>query len=563
MVSSREYARKLIKIVSEKGFRPANINKAKFRLMREFRLSRVPTNAEILAHATNAQREKLKKILTLKPIRDSSGVHVVSIVTRPHRCPHGKCTYCPGGVASAFGSVPQSYTGAEPAMRRAERNNYDPYMQVFNRLEQYCAINKDPSKVELIILGGTFPSLHRSYQVSFMAYAFKAFNDFSDMFYKGERLNSSKFNSFFSLPSNLDDAKREKRIKNKILKLKGAATLATQQKRNETSRIRVVALCLETRPDYAKKPHITQMLQLGTTRVELGVQTVYESVLKKIGRGHTLKDTIDSTQLMKDSFLKVGYHMMPGLPGSRKALDEHMFKVIFSDQRFRPDAMKIYPCMVLKGTRLYSDYKAKRFIPMTTLEAAKLIQKVKRDVPEYCRIMRVQRDIPTSQTAAGVDITNLRQHIHEMGDHKCRCIRCREVRARSFSHDELTLKRINYKASKGHEVFLSFENEKSDSLAGFARLRIPFRPFIPSIKSKTAGIRELHVYGDMVGVGKKGSASQHRGLGMQLVEEAEKIARDEFDMKHLAVISGVGAREYYRKKLGYTRRGHYMQKELS
>lgn len=562
MDDKRRLARTLIKEILNEKLTQDQFNKQKFRFMAKHKGSKVPSNADLLAYATSSERQKLKKVLTMKPVRDESGVSVVSIVTKPHRCPHGKCTYCPGGVDSVFGTVPQSYTGEEPAMRRAERNNYDPYLQVFNRLEQYSAINKDPNKVELIILGGTFPFLNISYQNSFLTNSFKAFNDYSEMFYNTGKLAVSRFNKFFDLPADFQDKDRARGLAARISNLKGKSTLIAEQKRNESSNIRVVAMCLETRPDYAKKPQILQMLRLGTTRVELGVQTVYDSVLKKIGRGHGIKEAIDSTALMKDSFLKVGYHMMPGLPGSNKTKDQHMFSVLFKDQRFRPDALKIYPCMVMKGTRLYNDYKAKRFIPISTEDAAALIKKVKKGIPEYCRIMRVQRDIPTNQTVAGVNITNLRQYIQESGGFKCRCIRCRELRGRDVNREALVLKRINYRASGGQEVFLSWEDESIDAIVAFARLRIPNKPFIPSIMNRTAGIRELHVYGEATPVGQAGKSAQHKGLGMELVKEAERIAEEEYDMKKLAVISGVGAREYYKRKLGYKGDGFYMSKSL-
>ncbi|MBW2974092.1 tRNA uridine(34) 5-carboxymethylaminomethyl modification radical SAM/GNAT enzyme Elp3, partial [Candidatus Woesearchaeota archaeon] len=297
----------------------AGLNRLKNEISKKYGLKKIPTNTEILFNLPEKDVKRLKRILTTKPTRTISGVAVVAIMARPFPCPHksSPCIYCPGGVNSAFGDVPQSYTGKEPATRRAIRNMYDPYLQVMNRLEQYIALNQDISKVELIIMGGTFPSFPKRYQDNFISYAFKAMNDFSMMFFNKNEFDFIKFKDFFDLPGDISDKGRTKRIHDKLLKIKDKekAELKKEQLRNEKSMVKCVSLVIETRPDYASLKEGNEMLRLGCTKVELGVQTVYDDVLKKIRRGHTVEDSIKATKTLKDLGFKINYHMMPGLPG--------------------------------------------------------------------------------------------------------------------------------------------------------------------------------------------------------------------------------------------------------
>ncbi len=550
-------------------------NTIKAKVLKKHKFTKIPKNIDITSFATNKERLQFKNLFTIKPTRTLSGVATIAIMPKPIACRHGKCTYCPGGPGSIFGNVPQSYTGKEPATRRAIRNSYDPYLQVANRIEQYLAMNKVPDKIELIVMGGTFTSFPIPYQEEFMKYSYKAMNDLSEKFFDSKgNLKINKFNSFFKLPGDLHDENRTTQIQEQLLKLKDKynnkneakeVDLEEEKKKNETAQIRIVALCLETRPDWSKEAQIDLMLKYGTTRIEIGVQTVYDSVLERIKRMHTVKDTINATRLLKDSFLKVGYHMMPGLPEVTKEQDLHSLRQIVENSDFMPDALKLYPCMVLKGTELYEEWKRGEFIPLTTEESAEIISEFKRYVPKWLRIMRVQRDIPTFMTEIGVDRTNLRQYVEKKLIEKnidCKCIRCKEPKSKDINWDNVKIQRTEYDASDGKEIFISSEDTKNDILVGFARLRIPANPFRTELDKKTAGIRELHVYGQAVGIGKKDeSASQHKGIGKQLIKEAEKIALEDFDMKKIAVISGVGVKEYYRK-IGYTNLGPYMGKKL-
>ena len=557
-----EFYKELIGIIKKEKPNKEKLNKIKIHLCKKYKLSRIPTNIEILIHA---KKKDNLKIIT-KPTRTLSGVAVIAIMTSPKKCPHGRCIYCPGGPKSYFGNIPQSYTGKEPATMRAIRNRYDPYLQIFNRLEQYILLGHVPEKIELIIMGGTFPSFNKRYQENFIKYSFKALNDFSKMFFRKDVFLIDKFKKFFELPGEVADKKRVSNIHKKLLKLKRTCKLENEQKKNESVKIRCVGLTIETRPDYGMLKQGNEMLKLGCTRVELGIQTTDNKILKKIERSHGVEDSITSTKILKDLGFKINYHIMPALPGSSLKKDLKMMKELFDNENFRPDMLKIYPCMVMKGTKLYRLWKQGKYKAITTKQAASLIAKFKKYVPEYCRIMRVQRDIPTYATEAGVDRTNLRQYIDEILKKKnirCRCIRCREIgiasKNRKIKTEKPELKVYSYEASQGNEFFISAIYPKQDLLLGFCRLRFPSSSLRKEITKDSALIRELHVYGKLTEIGKKGSI-QHKGLGKRLLKTAENIAKQS-KKKKIVVISGVGVRNYY-KKLGYKKQGPYMIKKL-
>jgi len=532
----------------------------KIKKAKKFNLKEIPSNPTILSYAEKPTK-KLIELLSIKPIRTLSGVTPIAIMCKPHNCPHGRCIYCPGGINSVFGSVPQSYTGFEPATLRAKANNYNAFLQTMNRLAQYVLTGHNVNKIELILMGGTFLSLNKSYKKNFVRDAFKALNDFSDFFSENKKISLIKVKEFF----------KEKNANKELIKLnKTKKSLSFEQKRNEKSNVRCVTFCIETRPDYCKKKQINEMLSFGVTRVELGVQTLKEEVLKFTNRAHSLKDSIEATQLLKDSFLKVGYHIMPGQPLTSKEEDIQMFKELFENNDFKPDSLKIYPLMLMKGTALEKIFQAKKFKPLNDEEAAEIIAEGKKFVPEYCRIHRLQRDIPTKYSIAGIKSNNLRQLIEKKMKEKkikCKCIRCREAGIKQLKEGEknysIELNDFTYEASNGIEVFIKAEDKKNDMLFGFARLRIPFKPFRKEITSNSAGIRELHVFGESLPFNyRKEKAIQHKGIGKMLLSKAEQIALERFDARKLLVISGIGAREYY-YKLGYKRDGVYVSKNLA
>ena len=575
-----DYYKEITELIKQKKPNKKQLASFKNKLCKKYKFKKIPTDIEILLNTNKTDIKKIKKYLLTKPTRTISGVAVVAIMTKPLPCPHGKCIMCPGGPKSNFGSVPQSYTGKEPATRRAIRNKFDPYLQVMNRLEQYVVTGHVPDKIELIIMGGTFPSFPKNYQEDFIKYALKAMNDFSDLFFKKDELDIVKFKEFFELPGDIRDKKRQKSIFKKLSIKKSSKTpllnksikkekieLENEQLRNEKSNIKCVTLCIETRPDYAKLEHGNEMLRLGATRVELGVQTVYDKVLEKIKRGHSVKDSIEATRILKDLGFKINYHVMPGLPSVSKEKDLTALKKYFSDSDFRPDMLKIYPCMVLKGTELFNLWKQRKYNPLTTPKAAELIAEFKKYVPEYVRIVRILRDIPTYVTEAGIDRTNLRQYIEELMKKekiKCRCIRCRESghvlrKNKEIKVGNIRIKTQSYYASKGKEFFISAEDEKNDILFGFCRLRFPSQFLRKEIVKDSAIIRELHIYSPSVRVGDKSKESyQHRGLGKKLLKKAEQTAK-KYNKKKMLVISGVGARPYF-TKFGYKRDGPYMSK---
>lgn len=500
------------------------VAKIKKRVAKKHALRSIPSDADILrAVKGEPLYETLREILRLKPVRTISGVAVVSVMTSPAPCPHGKCVPCPGGVEF---NTPQSYIGFEPAAQRGMQHGYDSFRQVTARLRELKEIGHDVDKVEIIVMGGTFPARDDGYKKRFILGIYSALNSFESE----ERHYSD-----------LEEAKRD----------------------NERARSRCVGMTFETRPDYAREEHIVEMLRFGGTKVELGVQSVYDDVLERIQRGHSVQDVINATKRLRDSAFKVGYHIMPGLPGSDFKRDLKMFRILFENPDFRPDYLKIYPTLVVKGTRLYEMYESGEYTPYTTEEVVELIAKAKKYIPEYVRIQRIQRDIPVDK-AIGLDKGNIRQIVHErlkeLG-YSCRCIRCREAGHKLGNYREGDFEEVvrEYEANDGREFFISFEDPSREVLVGFIRLRFPDTPFIPELDD-TALIRELHVYGKAVGIGRKDeSAFQHRGFGERLLSMAESIAKEKYD--RIAVISGVGVRDYYRRH-GYTREFEYMVRRI-
>ena len=548
----------------------------------------IPSNIQILLHASKKDGTLLKSRLLTKPVRTISGVAPIALMTAPSRCPHGKCTFCPGGINSPWGDVPQSYTGHEPATMRAMRNNYDSYLITFNRLEQYLLLGHTVDKIEFIIMGGTFPATAKEYQEEFIYGAFKALNDFSALFFDQEgHLKIEDFKDFFELPGELQDQERMQRIQEKLRQLKNKeispkkipqhkippipknkiptipqddnppGSLEYEQFRNETVQVRCVALCIETKPDWGFLEHAQEMLHQGCTRVELGIESVYDDVLQHTHRGHTAEDSKKSIQILRDLGFKINFHYMPGLPLTSRERDIAGMRNLFADPDYRPDMIKLYPTMVAPGTALYQQWQQGKFTPISTEEAALRVVEFKKLCPEYCRIQRIQRDVPTKYWAAGVDRTNFRQFLHQNYQFCCRCIRCREPKGKKVNWNKIEIKVTEYEASQGKEFFIAAEVQEQDLLIGFCRLRFPSQYLRPEIVPGSALIRELHVYGTATAIGEEGVV-QHRGWGRKLMEKAEKIAREQ-GKKKIVVISGVGAKEYYRK-LGYGKEGAYMVK---
>jgi elongator complex protein 3 len=352
-----------------------------------------------------------------------------------------------------------------------------------------------------------------------------------------------------------------------------SSSLEEATKQAESSRTRNVGITVETRPDWAKQNQVDQMLPMGVTRVELGVQNVYDDIYQLVNREHTVQDVIDATRTLKDTGIKVAYHMMPGLPGSSHDRDLEGFRKVFTNPDFKPDMIKIYPCLVMKGTKTHEWWKKGEYKPYTSEEAAQLVAEVKKIIPPWIRIMRVQRDIPANLIAAGVKHSNLRQlALQKLQEEnaRCHCIRCREVGHRWLIDkvkpdlSKVQISSMKYDASEGQEIFISAEDPANDVLIGYLRLRMPStKAHRPEINTEPCSIvRELHVYGPLVPVGKhKAKAWQHKGYGEALLTEAERITREEYSRRKVVVISALGTKQYY-MRLGYHHDGPYMSKTL-
>jgi len=504
---------------------------------------KVPQNSELLDFVPIEQREELESVLQRKPVRTASGVAPVAIMTSPERCPHGKCLYCPGGPDSEFSSA-QSYTGHEPAAARGKQNDYDPYGQVTLRLEQLREIGHPVDKAELILMGGTMTARSHDYQEWFVKRALEAMNDYDPASApapaEGESFAQEPGEAAFRY---LEDVIAE----------------------NEVGDVRNVATTFETKPDWCDPEQIDRMLDLGGTKVEVGVQTTYERINREMHRGHGIAESIEANRRLRDSAFKVGFHMMPGQPGMSKEMCLEDFRRLFEKEQWKPDYLKIYPTLVVRGTATYDRWYNGEYDPLDNEEAAQLVAEIKQMIPRYTRLQRVQRDIPADFIDAGVWKSNLRQLARKrMDEHgwSCECIRCREAGMNDEEPETVELDVMTYDACGGTEQFISVEDFGKDLLVGFARLRFPNQPVRPELEN-AALIRELHVYGTEVAVGGEGETGQHqhRGYGRQLMERAEELAV-EAGYDKLSVISGIGAREYYREKLGYYQDGPYVSKRL-
>lgn len=450
------------------------------------------------------EKKKIKK-----PVRTLSGVTPLTVVLKPKKCDHGNCIYCPGGE-----HVPQSYTSKSPAIMRALALRFDPYEQVTNRLRVLKKMGHPTDKIELIIIGGTFLQYEKDYQYWYVKRCYDALNE-----------SDSK---------NLEEAK----------------TI------NETSKHRCVAMCIENRPDNCSKEEVERMLEFGATRVEIGVQIPEDEIYKKVNRGHTVKDVIEATKNLKNAGFKVGYHIMPGLPYSNPKKDISSFKKIFEDENFRPDQLKIYPCQIIEDSPLAKVHKKIGYKPYSNEQTREILIQMMKIIPEYCRVMRMMREFPKEKLIEGTERLDLRKDIEEefrKTGMKMKEIRMREIGFSKSLNKSTKLKITEYDANGGKEFFLQIVDDE-ENLYALLRLRI-FE------KDKKATIRELHVYGKAIELSKKiESATQHTGLGKLLLEKAEEITK-EHKIKKLAIISGIGVREYY-KKLGYNLEKPYMVKEL-
>uniref|UniRef100_A0AAA9TZV9 Elongator complex protein 3 n=1 Tax=Bos taurus TaxID=9913 RepID=A0AAA9TZV9_BOVIN len=506
-----------------------DLNKVKTRTAAKYGLSAQPRLVDIIAAVPPQYRKVLVPKLKAKPIRTASGIAVVAVMCKPHRCPHisftgNICVYCPGGPDSDFEYSTQSYTGYEPTSMRAIRARYDPYLQTRHRIEQLKQLGHSVDKVEFIVMGGTFMALPEEYRDYFIR--------------------------------NLHDA----------LSGHTSNNIYEAVKYSERSLTKCIGITIETRPDYCMKRHLSDMLTYGCTRLEIGVQSVYEDVARDTNRGHTVKAVCESFHLAKDSGFKVVAHMMPDLPNVGLERDIEQFTEFFENPAFRPDGLKLYPTLVIRGTGLYELWKSGRYKSYSPSDLIELVARILALVPPWTRVYRVQRDIPMPLVSSGVEHGNLRElafaRMKDLGI-QCRDVRTREVGIQEIHHKvrpyQVELVRRDYVANGGWETFLSYEDPDQDILIGLLRLRkCSEETFRFELVGGVSIVRELHVYGSVVPVSSRDPTKfQHQGFGMLLMEEAERIAREEHGSGKIAVISGVGTRNYYRK-IGYRLQGPYM-----
>ncbi|MBD3299723.1 MAG: tRNA uridine(34) 5-carboxymethylaminomethyl modification radical SAM/GNAT enzyme Elp3 [Candidatus Moranbacteria bacterium] len=522
--------------LKEKIFDEEGLKKLKRKTAKKFKVP-FPRNEEIrkiyfkLIKNKKIKRSKqFENLIMLKKSRSLSGVSVVAVLTKNHPC-QNNCLYCPTET-----KMPKSYLSNEPAVMRAIRLKFDPYSQTQKRIYVLESNGHDASKIELIIMGGTFSHLPEKYQYWFVLNCFKACNDSLDQ---------------KAYPWNLS-------LK-KIKKL-----LTKEKKKNQNAKHRIVGLTLETRPDTLNLEELLKYRELGSTRVEIGVQSIYDDILRKNNRGHSVKTTIKATKLLKYLGFKINYHIMPGLYGSTPKKDLQMFQSLFKNPHFKPDMLKIYPCVVTENSELYNLYLKKKYKPCTNKSLKKLLVKIKKIVPRYVRITRLIRDIPTNSIIAGPNIPNLRDLLKRENT-PCSCIRCREIARNKPQNkkEKIILQRTDYIASKGREIFLEFVGQKTNYLHAFLRLRINDEKNPLKELRNCSIIREVHSYGLATPIGKRiKRSSQHKGYGKKLIREAEKITRKEFKINRIAVIAAEGTKNYY-QKFQFKTRQFYMLKNLS
>jgi len=479
-----------------------------------------------------------------KAIRSLSGVLVITVFTeafpefidadgtkkkQAFSCKHN-CYYCPNEPG-----LPRSYLSEEPGVARGKRHRWDPVDQFYARAWTHRINGHPVDKIELLVLGGTWSEYPHQYQEQFLRDIFWSANTFYDGAPKRAPLS-----------------------------------LAEEHEINTTTRVKIIGVTLETRPDSITVEELQRMRRYGCTRLQLGIQHTNDKILKKVNRGCYRADAVRATQLAKDVGFKLDFHLMPDLPGATPELDMEMFEDVLYGEDLQADQWKIYPCEVVPWTVIQKWFERGEYVPYEDKVLFELILKVKTMVHPWIRLNRVIRDIPNQYIMGGNEITNLRQILGtEMKKRglRCKCIRCREVGSKKRGHNQAVLMERYYRSSGGDEYFLSFESPDELTIYGFVRLRLTDRAGLdgafPEL-TDAALIRELHVYGRLRAVddtGKKKGESQHFGFGKRLMQRAEEIAKSNGFFKS-AVIAGIGTREYY-KNIGYELEGTYMCKKLS
>ncbi len=533
-------------------------------------------------HGLQEQQQHILRFLRKKPIRTSSGVAPITVLTKPFPCP-GKCIFCPSDVR-----MPKSYLADEPGAQRAERNYFDPYLQTYNRLQALDDIGHNVDKSELIVLGGTWSYYPESYQIWFIKECFRAMNEYGKKDGRDEvlthyeqmnkQLKEMNAHQLSSDPQENQASLKDKEIEGENIditynqtisevytapekiggfdkyQVSSWADLEKQQQINETAAQRCVGLVVETRPDNISEKEVIRIRKLGATKTQIGFQSLNDDVLEKNHRGHDVAATAKAVGLLRQAGFKVHAHWMANLYGSNVEKDKQDYEKLFTDPSFKPDELKVYPCSLLASAELMRYYQDGLWQPYSREELLDVLSYALTHTPEYCRLTRVIRDIPSTDIVEGNKKTNFRQiaqqHLDKLGQ-QMKDVRAREIRHEEFNEDEIQLDEVKYETDVSQEIFLQFvlpKKNQPNKIVAFLRLSLPTQePFIKEL-SESALIREIHVYGRAVQIGQKGKQRpQHLGFGTKLIQKAKEISILA-GYKKLAVISGIGTKEYYRKK---------------
>lgn len=520
--------------------------------------------------------------LRLKPVRTTSGVTVITVLTKPFPCP-GECIFCPNDVR-----MPKSYLRDEPGAQRAALNAFDPYLQTYTRLRALHNMGHPTDKIELIVLGGTWSFYPERYQIWFIKRLFDALHDFGRGVDRTEEVRAlldsdalAQFKPSAELPDHAVHGAQLERTYNQLVAALYASELQRSREQaaqvqagilprtpiteyatweeleaahreNESAPCRCVGLVIETRPDHISADEVLRIRRLGCTKVQIGFQSLDDRILRLNRRGHTVAATRRAVKLLRQAGFKIHAHWMPNLYGATPESDRADYQRLFSDPDFRPDELKIYPCSLIESAELMQHYQRGAWQPYSTETLVALLADCLRATPEYCRLTRIIRDIPSTDIVAGNKLTNLRElveaHLAQHGE-RSHDIRAREVRGAPIAPEALQLDEMRYETSVGEEYFLQFITAER-RIAGFLRLSLPDRSLSPlhAELENAAIIREVHVYGQALGIGQEvAGKAQHSGLGTRLIERATEIARCA-GYARLAVISAVGTRAYYRAR---------------
>ena len=495
----------------------------KYRIPSASNVELIKAYRDLIAEKALPEDREFLKLLRKRAVRSQSGIANITVLTKAYPCP-GKCIFCPTEPG-----MPKSYLSNEPAMMRAVLNNFDAFRQTRNRVVSLQKTGHFTDKVDVIVSGGTFSFYPKRYQVEFTRGIFNALN------YPAKPVRS----------------------------------LAEAQRINETAQNRCIGLSFETRPDHINPAELRRLRMLGCTKIEIGVQSLNDKVLELNRRGHGIAETKEAIKLIRDAAYKINVHMMPNLLGATPEIDLADMKELFENPAYRPDWMKVYPCMVVPWSQLEGIYKKGIYQSYDDATLVKLMVEMTKTWPEYVRVTRMYRDIPATTIVSGCKASNLRQIVEaEMKKQgiESRDIRTREIKDAKVNFEDLELRVKEFEASEGQEFFISFDHVAKDKLCSLLRLRFSSysllgrKHFMKELEG-AALVREVHTYGEQVAIANRDKkVSQHIGLGRQMMNKAEEISK-KAGYNKIAVIAGIGVREYY-KKLGYRLEGTYMVKDI-